>query len=798
MDTFLGVSMLASKARKASKTSGQDQIWQNRIELLLHRCDLYESFMSTLPKTDTHIIGHCLSEIYVRLFRAMYEYGILTGLGRYPNPLAISISNNFGEAWGEFLCLLEQVGNRPLKLNADEVRNLAEALNTGNSTDLFYGKDQRAVFDELIWIKSKPNITTVVKTANWVKHFTHRLGYYLVNDRYYLVHRAKLMLTNLLNKPVVTQNKFVIPEQLVDSIPAIVVDSTAPDRLAMIALFREIFGPNSLAYERLQEDELWLYSGGQLLEKPIKSSQAKATVFYWPTSLQAIPHKDHLLCAYMALVENGLNLAVISNSLEMNQSAYVGDLRDHILFSHDVATAIFNGTQKDITLKGKILRLYPSGVNARLKKMDELFNVRIHIEADGFFVSQTKESIADIRYRTPYLPFREKTKPVVFVFPIFLAVGGVERNTIEIMRQLRDRFDFVVVTMERLRPEQGSLAAQAHEVAVLVIEMGEIVRQTNYLRVLARLKANFLPDVVWVCNGSPWFCDNAAAIRQIFHDVPIIDQEVYDVEQGWIRRYGEAGIRSFDRFIAVNRKIKDRFLRDFLIDPKRVDLIYSAVDTSRIRSVKQSLPELELLRAKFGLPEGKQIFTFVGRLTTQKRPMEFLKLAEKRLSNEGEYFVLVGDGELAQETQDFVRKYGLTNVTAIPFVENTLELHAISNGIIFTSAYEGLPIAMIEAIAMGVPAFSTDVGDIADVLAEFGGGAVVPINTSTESMLKAFENWLSHRDEYVRSLNENEQKVLERFSSKSIAQEYVRCWENALNEYRRCRVAGEHRCSPAP
>jgi len=90
--------------------------------------------------------------------------------------------------------------------------------------------------------------------------------------------------------------------------------------------------------------------------------------------------------------------------------------------------------------------------------------------------------------------------------------------------------------------------------------------------------------------GHPGFCDNAAAIRQIFIDIPIIDQEVYDVEQGWIARYGEAGIRSFDRFIAVNEKIEERFRNDFKIKTDQIDLIYSAVDTSRIKLFKQTQP----------------------------------------------------------------------------------------------------------------------------------------------------------------------------------------------------------------
>jgi glycosyltransferase involved in cell wall biosynthesis len=337
--------------------------------------------------------------------------------------------------------------------------------------------------------------------------------------------------------------------------------------------------------------------------------------------------------------------------------------------------------------------------------------------------------------------------------------------------------------MERLRPEQGSLVAQTIDVAAKVIELSEIVRQTDYLRVLVRLKANLQPDLVWVCNGSPWFCDNAAAIRQIFYDVPIIDQEAYDVEQGWITRYAEAGIQSFDYFIAINKKIEERFQRDFAINPARIRLIYSAVDTLRIRSFKERLPNPNVLRIKFGLPEGKKIFTFVGRLTPQKRPLEFLKLAKERLWHDGEHFVLVGDGELMPEVNAFISQHKLKNVIRIPYVENTLELHAISDGIIFTSAYEGLPIAMIEALAMGVPVFATDVGDIADVLAEYGGGAVVPVNLSSEYLHEAFVNWLERRNQYAKNIEAHEHDILERFSSKNIAQQYVGCWESAMGQY---------------
>jgi len=66
-----------------------------------------------------------------------------------------------------------------------------------------------------------------------------------------------------------------------------------------------------------------------------------------------------------------------------------------------------------------------------------------------------------------------------------------------------------------------------------------------------------------------------------------------------------------------------------------------------------------MLKKKYVLPVDKKIFTFVGRLTKQKRPLDFLRLAKSRLGHSDEYFVLVGDGELAAEAQAFIDKYGL-------------------------------------------------------------------------------------------------------------------------------------------
>ncbi len=123
---------------------------------------------------------------------------------------------------------------------------------------------------------------------------------------------------------------------------------------------------------------------------------------------------------------------------------------------------------------------------------------------------------------------RDGDKPLILVLPMFLAVGGVERNTIEVIRALRDRYRFLVVTTERQAKHQGSLHDQLDALDVPVLDFAEICDRSQHVALLAAVQAWYEPDVVWICNGSPWLADSAEQVRRIFARTPIVDQQVYD------------------------------------------------------------------------------------------------------------------------------------------------------------------------------------------------------------------------------------------------------------------------------
>lgn len=198
-------------------------------------------------------------------------------------------------------------------------------------------------------------------------------------------------------------------------------------------------------------------------------------------------------------------------------------------------------------------------------------------------------------------------KPVVFVLPIFMAVGGVERNTIETMRSLQDKYSFVVITMERHMQAQGSLHDQLYGLCDAIYDIRELFEFADYLNVLEDLKQIYNPDVVWLCNNSPWLEESALQVRKIFEEQNFVVQDAYDTKYGWIEYYSHPEMRQFDNYIAINEKIKNEFLYTFNLPQEKVEVIYSMVDDKKIRKDGLEGINREELFEKYGLNKKRDI-----------------------------------------------------------------------------------------------------------------------------------------------------------------------------------------------
>lgn len=365
-------------------------------------------------------------------------------------------------------------------------------------------------------------------------------------------------------------------------------------------------------------------------------------------------------------------------------------------------------------------------------------------------------------------------RPVVFVLPAFLALGGVERFTVETMRHLAPHWRFVVVTIEALRAGQGSMHEDAAEVAT-VYDLSELTGTPHRLRTLELLLDWHGPALVWIMNGAPWQVNQAAAIRAMFHDIPFIDQQVYDHKAGWINRYGDAGLRAADRLIAINKKIQRVTEGTYRIPSQQIDLVYRGADTSCARR-RDIDPEIVAAhRIRFGLDPARPLFGVVGRLNAQKRPLDLVALAKKHPSVQ---FTWTGPGEMAGEVQKALAR--VPNMRLIPSKTDLRPIYEMIDGLIVTSEFEGLPLVVLEALSMGLPMMSSDVGAIKEVLDRYGSGIVyappgdlAALNTTSKAFRRALP-------EYRAAAQREAAQVAEDFSSGQMAREYDASFRAAL------------------
>ncbi len=129
-----------------------------------------------------------------------------------------------------------------------------------------------------------------------------------------------------------------------------------------------------------------------------------------------------------------------------------------------------------------------------------------------------------------------------------------------------------------------------------------------------------------------------------------------------------------------------------------------------------------------GLPGDTKLALFVGRLAGQKDPLLLLDaFCELRKQEPQTHLLIVGQGNLRQEMEERLRRYGMSKHAAFlgPLTQPEVAgLMRICDVFVMTSAFEGMPISVLEALACGLPVVSTDVGEVRRVIRDELSGLV--------------------------------------------------------------------------
>jgi glycosyltransferase involved in cell wall biosynthesis len=209
---------------------------------------------------------------------------------------------------------------------------------------------------------------------------------------------------------------------------------------------------------------------------------------------------------------------------------------------------------------------------------------------------------------------------------------------------------------------------------------------------------------------------------------------------------------------------KSVVVTNFCVDPSRVAVIPNGVDESFLYAGQRHLhPKPRLL--------------FVGRFVIQKNVILFLRALEG-VSEQFET-TLVGEGELEAELKEAMKTLRLQNVRFYGVAQGS-ELRALyQNADVFVlpSAWEGMPLVLLEAIAMGLPIVATDIPGIREVVAQGQNGMLTPLGDPS-ALRQALLSVTGDPDLY-RRMSETSLRLAGEYSWKEVGAEFERVYDQA-------------------
>jgi len=374
------------------------------------------------------------------------------------------------------------------------------------------------------------------------------------------------------------------------------------------------------------------------------------------------------------------------------------------------------------------------------------------------------------------------TDPAQKASPLRLALcitelerGGVEQCFVELATRLdRRRFHPVVYSLGPRPPDDvRSLAGilESSGIEVNYLDASRTWHAPRALRQLKRALKSQQPDVVitWLFHANligrlaAWRADVGPVVSAI---------RVAERRSRWHLRLDRWTTQLVRQYVCVSRSVAEFSAREGGLSADRLTVIPNAVDIQRYAMAKPV--DLTTL----GFASGRRAVVAVGRLDVQKRPDWLLRGASDWLARAPSHDLLVvGDGPMRDSAERLAADLGIGDrVHFVGWRADVPNLLAASDLLLLSSAWEGMPNVVLEAMAAGRAVVATDVEGVAELLGPNSTEQIVPLDE-----LKAFSDrvveMLADPDRRQALGEINRHRADDEFSWAKVLDEYERLLE---------------------
>lgn len=309
---------------------------------------------------------------------------------------------------------------------------------------------------------------------------------------------------------------------------------------------------------------------------------------------------------------------------------------------------------------------------------------------------------------------------LLHVFPTFDS-GGAQMRTVELMARLGRGFRHSVMALEGGTGIAALIPPQVDfRIEPAPPRQGSLRRASSLRGILNRLR----PDLLLTYN---WGSIDAAIAARLCAGIPFLHAEDgfgADEAHGlkarrvWTRRLVLPGAKAV---VVPSRTLEKIALESYALGRARVRYIPNGIDLDRFQP--GSSPEA---RDRFGIPHNAFVVGTVGHLRPEKN-LSLLIEAAARTGRPELRLLIAGGGACEPQLRAAAQQAGIADrVVFTGPVADPAPVYAAMDVFALSSATEQMPVALLEAMACGLPAVCTNVGDCAMMLARYDAPFIVP------------------------------------------------------------------------
>ncbi len=387
------------------------------------------------------------------------------------------------------------------------------------------------------------------------------------------------------------------------------------------------------------------------------------------------------------------------------------------------------------------------------KSVQRASNLRVHAIMPSQKV-QMDNAVSRKNSRTP-------SRTVLFVTST-PGYGGTEKHLLELLSRLADSDVRVIILCADVDPYTERLNGNSR-LDVSIRHERSLKSVWDWYRVFREIR----PDVVVFVYGWIWCIPTVASvgarmagIRRRFSIQHLIPPPIKPLDgtnrfRNFLRKFvgrrarqrmrAAVPPRLFNRTICVSNAVRNALIRDYRFPSRRTVTVHNGVSVSEY---VRSESDRTAIRTKLGIRPDEFVLVSSARLSEEKG-IDILLLAMNELlrRNLPIKCINVGDGHLREKLSEQVRTLGLTNhVFMEGFQKDVRPYLSAGDAFVLTSYREGLPFAVLEAMACGLPCVVTNVGGNSEAVGQNLNGLIVNAG-SVEEVVEAVSYLLGHPQE---------------------------------------------------